>query len=394
MKARMKSPGLVMLPSVPVWRDGQRLTFDRKFYDGMLLQVKCWPGEIRCAMSAGNSEPPSFGLVSKSPDELPFQCVVRQDKESITGAHLDGAAVVLGAGDMFDQFHVARLCQANGAACIYAIEYTLETRYQIAAMSTNNPVVKLRRYFFLWNGERKRRAAFALADGLQINGTAAYEQYGHFNKPLLYFDTRVQTDVILSDDQLEGRLQQLGKGGPLRLAFSGRLVRMKGADHLVELARRLKQRNVDFRMTIYGAGDLDAELEGFVERHGLRDVVDLPGSVDFYERLLPEIKQDVDVFVMLHRQSDPSCTYLETLSCGVPIVGYTNRAFAGLLELADVGWGAEMDDIEAVADIIQRLAARREEIANKSQTAVQFARLHDFETTFQKRMDHLASFVK
>jgi glycosyltransferase involved in cell wall biosynthesis len=135
-------------------------------------------------------------------------------------------------------------------------------------------------------------------------------------------------------------------------------------------------------------------LKTFVERHGLHDVVDLPGSVDFYDRLLPEIKQGVDVFVMLHRQSDPSCTYLETLSCGVPIVGYTNRAFAGLLELADIGWGAEMDDLEAVADIIQRLAASREEIAEKSRSAVQFARLHDFETTFQKRMNHLAGLVR
>jgi hypothetical protein len=105
--------------------------------------------------------------------------------------------------------------------------------------------------------------------------------------------------------------------------------------------------------------------------------------------LIPELQQSVDVFVCLHRQSDPSCTYLETLSCGVPIVGYKNRAFSGLLELADIGWGGELNNLDEICTIIVHLHENRTEIIEKSKNSAAFAQQHDFDTTFQKRIDHL-----
>ncbi|NTU93705.1 MAG: glycosyltransferase, partial [Chlorobiaceae bacterium] len=102
---------------------------------------------------------------------------------------------------------------------------------------------------------------------------------------------------------------------------------------------------------------------------------------------------NTDLFVCLHRQSDPSCTYLETLACGVPIVGYNNRAFAGLLARADIGWGAELNDIEGIAGRIAYLNEHRSEIAGRSANSIVFARQHGFETTFRNRIDHLRSCI-
>ena len=92
---------------------------------------------------------------------------------------------------------------------------------------------------------------------------------------------------------------------------------------------------------------------------------------------------------MLHRQSDPSCTYLETLSCGIPIVGYDNRALGGLLRAADVGESVPIDDIDGVVDALTRLDADRSAVARMSRAALAFARGHAFEDTFQRRVDHL-----
>ena len=117
------------------------------------------------------------------------------------------------------------------------------------------------------------------------------------------------------------------------------------------------------------------------------------GAVDFYKILIPELKQTVDLFVCLHRQSDPSCTYLETLSCGVPIVGYKNRAFSGLLEIFDVGWGAELNDLDGICKIVADLNSNRDELIKKSKNSAVFARNHDFEATVQWRLDHLLSIV-
>lgn len=57
----------------------------------------------------------------------------------------------------------------------------------------------------------------------------------------------------------------------------------------------------------------------------------------------------VDAYLMLHRQSNPSCTTLETLACCVAVVGYHNMTLGGILALADVGVGVAMDDVAAAA---------------------------------------------
>ena len=207
----------------------------------------------------------------------------------------------------------------------------------------------------------------------------------------MYFDTRVYKHDCIEDVDLEHRLNELSKNKPLRLAFSGRLIRMKGADHLVKLALLLKQRKVLYKFYIYGAGELKDEMIAYIHKHQLEDSVYLPGPVDFYKQLIPDLKKNIDLFICLHRQSDPSCTYLETLSCGVPIVGYKNKAFSGLLSLVDIGWGSEINDLNKIADTIVHLNENRNQLFAKSRSAIAFARPNDFETTFQNRINHLLS---
>ena len=387
----MQKPSLTIIPSVPVWKQGETLRFDRKFYDGLLRYAELWPGPVTCVMAQCSSPLPDFGVVSATPGELPFTCIVLKENEIAGSEHIANAAIVLASADAHDQLHIAALCREKGVGCVYVIEYIPETRYQIAALDSRNPAAALRQKLYLSLGERKRRKAFKLSDGLQCNGTPAYHEYREIPNRLLYFDTRVSKEQIVGDEELETRLATLREKKPLRLAFSGRLVAMKGADHLVQLAQKLKRLNLAFHLSIYGAGELEAEMKRFIDRNDLNELVTMEGAVDFHRQLLPDLKQKVDLFVALHRQSDPSCTYLETLSCGVPIVGYRNQAFGGILELADVGWGVRPDDLDAVAWMILQLDLAREKIADKSRNAVGFGRLHDFDTTFRNRIDHLLS---
>jgi len=391
----MKKFNLVIIPSIPVWKDNNFLIFSRQFYDGMLLYVKMCPGDVSCIMSLGKSDLPKFGLVKKNDkNELPFRCHVLSENEQITTDHLYGASIVLASSDSFQQFNISKICKKINAKCVYVIEYIPETRYQIAALSSKNYLIKLRRFLYIWNGERQRLAALSLADGLQINGTAAYHEYKQFPNKILYFDNRINKNLLINDEDLDFRLDYLSRNQPLRLAFSGRLIPMKGAFHLVKMAMLLKRRNIDFHLIIYGAGELENQMNEYINKHQLENNVFMTGAVDFYNKLLPDIIKNVDLFVMLHRQSDPSCTYLETLSCGIPIVGYKNRAFSGLLKQADIGWGAKLNDLEGIVNIIEYLNTNRENISEKSKNSIRFARHHDFETTFQHRIDHLYHLVK
>lgn len=390
----MKQPHLLITPSVPVWKsDNDRLVFDRKFYDGMVLYSEKWPGIITCAISEGTDEPPAFGLVTLPRSELPFTCITLAAGQSVTAEHLLGIDIVLASGDAGNQMYLGRLCNQHKVFCVYIIENIPEGRYKISSLSTNNPILKLRRAFYIWNEERKRISAFKLCNGLQSNGAPAYSHYSFVANNLLYFDTRVFASQIITDQALHQRLQHLSKNQPLRLAFSGRLISMKGADQLVKLAHKLKRAGTPFHLTIYGSGELEQDMRDYITTNQLENEVSMPGAVNFYEKLIPELKQNVDLFVCLHRQGDPSCTYLETLSCGIPIAGYDNRAFSGLMELADIGWSIKMDDIDNMVETITLLHTNRAELIKKSENSVEFARQHDFESTFQRRISHLLATV-
>jgi colanic acid/amylovoran biosynthesis glycosyltransferase len=385
---------LAIIPSVPIWSDGDSLVFDRKFYDGMLVYKNEWPGDLICVMRKSNSLLPDFGTIAKETSELPFKLITIAENEKINYSHIKDASIVLATGDDYQQLHVSAICKQHQIKCVYIIENIPETRRQILNLEEINPIIKLRRHFFLWQTEKQRVKAFRLAEGLQANGNAAHDEYGWHSNNHLYFDTRVNRELIITDDALANRLSSLLQSRPLHLAFSGRLIKMKGADHLIPFAIKLRDQTIDFRMTIYGSGDLENQMKTEIKSANLEDNVKMAGAVDFYDKLLPEIKASVDIYIILHRQSDPSCTYLETLSCGIPIVGYTNRAFSGLLKMADVGWGKPIDDFSGIASTVAYLNNDRNEISKKSICSAKFACLHDFESTFRKRINHLIEMVK
>lgn len=378
---------LMLCPTVGIWQIGSEFYFDRKFYDGILAYTSYWPGSFRLVMRLSTSIPPQFGLVKFNKNTFPAKVAVIGPEEMIGYSHLDGVDVVMASGDSFKDFHLAALCKQRGIKCVYGIEYTLETRLQIAAINGSNIWRKLKTMVWLVLKERKRLQAFRLSDGLQANGVPAYDAYASLvANALLYFDTRNAASMGITDAELSTRLSYLDERAPLRLGFSGRLISMKGADDLVEIAYQLQKRQVPFSFDIFGAGELFPKMQEKIVEHGLTASVRLRGVADFASELVPFIKSNLDLFVCCHRQSDPSCTYLETYACGVPIIGYNNRAHQGILASHDVGWSVAMNDVEGLADLIARLNNQRDEIKTKAFNAARFAREHTFEATFQRRI--------
>ncbi|MDD9946924.1 MAG: glycosyltransferase [Myxococcales bacterium] len=274
---------------------------------------------------------------------------------------------------------------------VYVCELSIRTRLDIARSEERRPVRLARRAAWELNQERKQRQAIRRGRGVQCNGTPTYDAYRSLtDNALLYFDTRSDDTIIASDAAVERRLAQQ-RNGRLRLGFSGRLVSIKGVDDLVAVAVVLAERGVDFEFQIFGDGDRRQSMQAVIDEANLSDRVQLCGAVDFASELMPRIRDEVDLFVCCHLQGDPSCTYLETMACGVPIVGYANEAFAGLLERVNAGQAVKVGDVQALADLIERIAQRREQLYPWSRTAVAFAREHSFERTFERRIAHMAS---
>ena len=233
----MKKLKLLIVPSVPVWIENNLIILDRKFYDGINMYVKLWPGKIGCIMRLSHSQPPQFGLVYSKLCNLPFDCTIINKNDHFNIQHFEGVSVVLASGDSEENLKLYKLCKTLGVKCVYGIEYTAKTRYQITSIDTKNIFVKLRRFIFIWNTERKRKTAFSHADGLQANGIPAYDKYKSYENTLLYFDNRTSSNLTISDDVITNRFKYLSKNKPLRLAFSGQLNNIKGANHLIKIGR-------------------------------------------------------------------------------------------------------------------------------------------------------------
>ena len=186
-------------------------------------------------------------------------------------------------------------------------------------------------------------------------------RYGRVSRDVFaYFDTRLSNTMLASQRDVAAKAARLASGAPLRSAFSGRLERLKGADHLFPIAERLMARGINFRFDIFGAGSLPKAMRGAAAQAGLTQRFCVHGPLYFDTELVPWMRTEADLFICCHRQSDPSCTYLEMLGCGVPIVGYRNRAIEGIMGMADVAWLVRMNDLDALADRIATLDSHRD----------------------------------
>jgi len=385
---------LTIISVIPIYiLPNNEVSIDRKFFEGIVEYLKYWSGSITILMQKQIKTQKNALEVTLRLEELPFNIQIIDSIEEINlNAFKNKASVVLASLDDYRQNHISQSCCAAGVPCIYISEYSLQTRKQIVSVTTNNPIQRFRKILWEEKQERKRHHAVALANGIQCNGTPTYNAYRTINpNPILFFDTRMTESMLASEADIENRTFQQNDSTekPIRLLFSGRLIKMKGADHLLFIAVELMQAGIPFQLFICGDGDLKISMEKQIISKGLSHCVKMMGLLDFQLELVPLLKEKIDVFICCHRQGDPSCTYLETMSCGVPIIGYANEAFEGIVQYSQAGWLVEMNQPALIAQKIVDLYRSRQEIKDMSLKSLKFAKHHTFEQEFENRVSHI-----
>lgn len=380
----MQNAQLTVLPSVIVGMESDgSYVLPRKLVNGLRAYVDAWNGPVVVIMRAGkvadNLDNDLYAV-----DSLPFRLAVVDDPTP----ELKKSSVIL-ATAVADQFYLAPLCKRLGIPLVYITELNLRTRLQIMRSGTRNPILRLRRELWNFLHERELVKALRYAQGVQCNGTPTYEAYKNINpNPLLFFDTRSNSDALITEADLKRRLSHRRTGGKLRLAFSGRLVAIKGVDDLLLVAKHLQELSVPFELSIFGDGD-----RGDAIRKQIGNLpIQMNGVLDFESELQPLMKATVDLFVCCHKQGDPSCTYLETLALGIPIIGYDNDAFVGVQRASGAGWIVPMGKPQEMALFIKQLTV--EQIEAASLKSLQFASKHTFKSEFDRRIAHLGAISK
>jgi hypothetical protein len=381
---------LILLPSISA-RRGPRggLELTRKYMTGAAQYALNWPGPVTSLVRLSATQTTDMDHAEFFPGEAETGLEVRPQDEEEMAKRLKNAAAVVALLSRNER-ETAQLCHRIGVPVIFVSEYSPHTERQINASEVSNPLVRFRRNIWLWRTERMRRnELLPIAAGLQTSGTPTYDTYaGLCRDTLLFFDNRVREAAVIDDSALAAKAEVLRQGRPLRLVFGGRFVPMKGVMELPRVAAALAKAGVPFTFDIYGNGPQAEALEARIRAEGLQDRMTLRGVLDFDTGWIPYLRDTADIFVCCHIQGDPSSTYPEVMSCGVPIAGYTNEAFRGILRESGSGWGAPLFDAQALARELARLHGSREEIVASAARARAFARQHAFETTFANRVRH------
>ncbi len=387
---------LLMIAPAPVIElsDG-KLRLDVKFVEGMNVHVAEWDGPVTCILKRGAEDIP-FGATYDRAD-LDFTLEIIDREAAIDVRDLTANDLIFAGADMYDVLHLAAPEQRPaGTKLVYAIEYDQDTRLRIASLDGKRSFLrKLRSKVWLLNQERRRRAALRGCDGVQANGYPAFSAYSKLNNnTILYLDGRMRHAIMATPQEQAARAVHLQSDAPLRLVHSGRLEPLKGGQDLIPVARALHQAGVNFTLDIFGSGSLGADIAKDIAAAGLGDMVHLHEPVDFETALVPFMRQNADLFLSCHRQSDPSCTYLECLGCGIPVVGYKNAMWQHMAVQSGGGWAVTLGEINALADKISELSGNPAALLKAGELGLEFAKAHAFETEFSKRMTHLADIAR
>jgi glycosyltransferase involved in cell wall biosynthesis len=146
-----------------------------------------------------------------------------------------------------------------------------------------------------------------------------------------------------------------GDAGQVRegLLFVGRLVDIKGTEHLVRAMGLLVRRFPDLPLTIVGDGPLRGSLQDLAASLGLSDNVRFAGAVPHAD--LPQYFRAARVFVMPSIQEGLGLVAVEAMGCGCAVVASDLPTVRDAVIDGETGLTATVGDSEDIAQKISRL---------------------------------------
>jgi glycosyltransferase involved in cell wall biosynthesis len=159
-------------------------------------------------------------------------------------------------------------------------------------------------------------------------------------------------------DRFKFRQTETSRATPTIVSV-GRLVPKKGHRNVVQAAQLLRDRGYDFRLDIYGQGDLREPLRRQIEASGIGSMVHLHGARTQDE--LIQVYRKADVFVLApvvtpngDRDGIPN-VLLEAMATGLSVVSTTISGIPEVIQHGVNGLLVPSEDPEAVADALAAL---------------------------------------
>lgn len=162
-----------------------------------------------------------------------------------------------------------------------------------------------------------------------------------------------ERDDVISAGALEEKESRARAGSPLAIVAACRHKPLKGLDFLIRATARLAARGVPVEVRLYGEGEQTPELRQLAHRLGVADRVDFPGPLAPGREVYDAVAAG-DLFAMPHRTNDFGRAFYDGLVGGSPIIAFRTPASEETVRHGVDGLLAPLDDVEGLAQTIER----------------------------------------
>jgi colanic acid/amylovoran biosynthesis glycosyltransferase len=157
-------------------------------------------------------------------------------------------------------------------------------------------------------------------------------------------------------------------GNQRRLVCVGRLCEQKGQLLLVEAARALAARGLEFELVLAGDGEMRSELEALIEAYDLSTIVRITGWISS-EQVRDEILAARAMVLPSFAEGLP-VVIMEAMALSRPVISTFVAGIPELVQSGEHGWLVPAGDVEALANAMHDcLAAPAENIRHMGASA-------------------------
>ncbi len=208
-----------------------------------------------------------------------------------------------------------------------------------------------------------------------------------FQMPCKVLYNTVESDKILEWSQQPEN--ELLEDENIRLIAVGTLKRSKGYMRLLDIIRRLRDKKYPVHLYILGTGPLQLEMEKFIRKNELKNVVTMLG----YQTNPYKYIRNCDLFVCSSYAEGFSTATTEALILGIPVC---TVEVSGMREmLGNNEYGIITDNMdEALYAAIERLLSNPELLKHYKEKAIERGKMFSTEITVKKVEDFFESLVE
>ncbi|MFV1850622.1 MAG: glycosyltransferase family 4 protein [Thalassospira sp.] len=182
---------------------------------------------------------------------------------------------------------------------------------------------------------------------------------------------------------------------PLKLLWLSNLFRAKGIETLIAACQILRERGINFELTIAGAeGDISArQLRDLLEHYGIMDTAIYIGSVEGKGKANAFSNADLFVFPSHYANEAQPLVVLEAMAAGVPVITSDIATLPEFVREGQTGFLCPPQNPTALAETIIRAIEYPDETSRMRNAAYELCKAHFNQDRFTVQITSLMSEV-